>query len=166
MVGFSASIGEFGRLAGDGNVVSATITFCQRRNACDRVIHRGRSAPIRGWHLVRIDGWRAVADDTIEGLIRRKTRHGRTGFGAASHGPAAHGTALVIALLRKDAPFGTGRILGLLLLVSLLALRVWDPGPIEVMRLKSFDIYQLMYPRVARQELVASSISTRKACGL
>ena len=62
----------------------------------------------------------------------------------------------MIALLRrKTRHFGTGRILGLLLLASLLALRVWDPGPIEIMRLKSFDIYQLMYPRVARQERVA-----------
>ena len=66
------------------------------------------------------------------------------------------GTTIVIALLRrKTRYFGAGRILGLLLLVSLLALRVWDPGLTETIRLKSFDIYQLMYPRVARQELAA-----------
>jgi adenylate cyclase len=50
--------------------------------------------------------------------------------------------------------FGIGRIVGLLLLVPLLALRIWDPGPIEALRQKSFDIYQLMHPRAARQGLV------------
>jgi adenylate cyclase len=48
-----------------------------------------------------------------------------------------------------------GRLFGLLLLVGLLALRIWDPGPIETFRHKSFDIYQLIYPRAARQEVVA-----------
>jgi adenylate cyclase len=51
--------------------------------------------------------------------------------------------------------FGTGRIVGLLLLVALLALRIWDPVPIEALRQKSFDIYQLMHPRAERQDLVA-----------
>ncbi|WP_246216105.1 CHASE2 domain-containing protein [Microvirga makkahensis] len=51
--------------------------------------------------------------------------------------------------------FGTGRILGLLLLLSLLALRVLDPGFVEALRLKSIDIYQLMHPRAERQDLVA-----------
>jgi adenylate cyclase len=50
--------------------------------------------------------------------------------------------------------FGFGRIVGLLLLVGLLALRIWDPGPIEALRQRSFDIYQLMHPRAARQDLV------------
>lgn len=51
--------------------------------------------------------------------------------------------------------FGIGRILALLLLVDLLALRIWDPGLIETLRHKSFDIYQMMQPRSARQDLVA-----------
>jgi adenylate cyclase len=50
--------------------------------------------------------------------------------------------------------FGIGRIVGLLLLVGLLALRIWDPGPIEALRQRSFDIYQLMHPRAVRQDLV------------
>jgi adenylate cyclase len=50
--------------------------------------------------------------------------------------------------------FGIGRIVGLLLLVGLLALRIWDPGPIEALRQRSFDLYQLMHPRAPRQELV------------
>lgn len=61
----------------------------------------------------------------------------------------------MIDLLKRTRQFGGGRILGLLLLLSLLALRIWDPGLTETTRLRSFDIYQLMYPRVARQELVA-----------
>jgi len=59
------------------------------------------------------------------------------------------------ALLRRMRRFGTGRIVGLLLLVDLLALRVWDPGPIEALRHKSFDIYQLIHPRAVRQDLVS-----------
>ncbi|WP_239468103.1 CHASE2 domain-containing protein [Microvirga arvi] len=51
--------------------------------------------------------------------------------------------------------FGIGRMVGLLLLVGLLALRAWDPGPIEALRHKSFDVYQLMYPRSERPNLVA-----------
>jgi len=61
----------------------------------------------------------------------------------------------VVALLRRMRRFGTGRIVGLLLLVDLLALRVWDPGLIEAIRHKSFDIYQLIHPRTAQQDLVS-----------
>jgi adenylate cyclase len=60
----------------------------------------------------------------------------------------------VTVLLKKVRRFGIGRIVGLLLLVGLLALRIWDPGPIEALRQRSFDIYQLMHPRAARQDLV------------
>jgi adenylate cyclase len=59
------------------------------------------------------------------------------------------------ALLRRIRRFGIGRMVGLLLLVSLLALRAWDPGPIEALRHKSFDTYQLIYPRIERPDLVA-----------
>lgn len=52
--------------------------------------------------------------------------------------------------------FGIGRIVGLLLLVALLALRIWDPGFIEALRQKSFDIYPLMHPHATRQNLVAA----------
>lgn len=58
------------------------------------------------------------------------------------------------ALLKRMRRFGIGRIVGLLLLVGLLALRIWDPGPIEALRQRSFDIYQLMHPRAVRQDLV------------
>ena len=49
----NAPIGELGRLAGDGNVVSATITF-KWGNSFGAVEHRGRSAPLHRSHLVRI----------------------------------------------------------------------------------------------------------------
>jgi adenylate cyclase len=59
------------------------------------------------------------------------------------------------SVLNRTRRFGAGRIVGLLLLVSLLALRILDPGPVEAVRLKSLDIYQLIYPRAERQGLVA-----------
>lgn len=58
-------------------------------------------------------------------------------------------------LLREMRRFGVGRIVALLLLGELLVLRIWDPAPIEALRHKSFDIYQLMHPRAQRQDLVA-----------
>ncbi|MBJ6127460.1 CHASE2 domain-containing protein [Microvirga splendida] len=59
------------------------------------------------------------------------------------------------SILNRTQRFGTGRVVGLLLLVGLLVLRVLDPGPVEAIRLKSLDIYQLVYPRVERQGRVA-----------
>src|SRR3712207_6766699 len=58
-------------------------------------------------------------------------------------------------ILNRMWRFGAGRIVGLLLLMNLLALRILDPGPVEAVRLKSLDIYQLIYPRAERQDLVA-----------
>lgn len=42
---------------------------------------------------------------------------------------------------------GRGRLLAIGLLVALLALRVWDPAPVEAFRLRIFDIYQELAPR-------------------
>lgn len=58
-------------------------------------------------------------------------------------------------LIRKIQRIGIGRLLALLLLVELLALRVWDPGYIEALRHKSFDIYQLVQPRQMQKDLVS-----------
>ena len=41
------------------------------------------------------------------------------------------------------------RSLGLLLLAVLLLLRTWDPQPLEELRLRSFDFYQNISPRVS-----------------
>jgi len=49
-----------------------------------------------------------------------------------------------LRLLRR---FGLSRLLGLGLLIPLLALRIWDPVPLEILRLKVFDLYQVLNPR-------------------
>src|SRR3954452_18754679 len=69
--------------------------------------------------------------------------------------PQSRGVAIVTALLRNMRRFGMGRVLALVLLTDLLVLRIWDPGLIEALRHKSFDIYQLIHPRDAGQDLVA-----------
>jgi adenylate cyclase len=50
-------------------------------------------------------------------------------------------------LLRLLRRLALSRLLGLCLLVPLMALRVWDPAPLEILRLKVFDLYQLANPR-------------------
>lgn len=40
------------------------------------------------------------------------------------------------------------------LLVALIALRVWDPPPLEELRLRTFDFYQIVRPRVPQQRPV------------
>lgn len=57
-------------------------------------------------------------------------------------------------VLNSVRRLGAGRIVGLVLLAGLIAVRIWDPGPIESLRQRSFDMYQLMHPRAAHQELV------------
>ncbi|MFQ5971744.1 MAG: CHASE2 domain-containing protein [Alphaproteobacteria bacterium] len=46
------------------------------------------------------------------------------------------------------------RFLGGLLLLGLLAIRVWDPGPVELARVRVFDLYQRLDPREAPTEAV------------
>lgn len=52
-------------------------------------------------------------------------------------------------LLRFARRFGLGRMLCLILLFDFVLLRVWDPEPLESLRQKSFDVYQLIQPRVS-----------------
>jgi adenylate cyclase len=59
------------------------------------------------------------------------------------------------ALLNRMPRLGSGRLVGFMLLGILLGLRIWDPGPVEVLRLKSLDVYQFLHPREERQDLVA-----------
>ncbi len=49
----------------------------------------------------------------------------------------------------RKAIFGKGRLAGLICLLALLALRQWDPWPIEASRLWIFDSYQRIAPRGA-----------------
>jgi adenylate cyclase len=46
--------------------------------------------------------------------------------------------------------FGVRRTVGLLLVPLLVLLRVWDPAPLETLRLKTFDYYQVLKPRSAQ----------------
>ena len=56
---------------------------------------------------------------------------------------------------RAAQRFGLGRAIGLLLLVVFLAIRSWDPAPLQELRLRSFDLYQLLQPRVTSERPVA-----------
>jgi adenylate cyclase len=46
--------------------------------------------------------------------------------------------------------FGVRRTLGLSMLAAFVALRIWDPAPLENLRLRSFDFYQSLKPRDAQ----------------
>lgn len=46
--------------------------------------------------------------------------------------------------------FGVRRTLGFALLAAFIALRIWDPGPLENLKLRSFDFYQTLKPREAK----------------
>ena len=59
-----------------------------------------------------------------------------------ARGPVAWAGRLVVG-------FGATRALAGLFLLGLIAVRVWDPGPIELVRLKAFDFYQQLKPREA-----------------
>ena len=56
------------------------------------------------------------------------------------------GSALEV-LTTTARRFGAGRVIGLVFLVLFVTLRVWDPLPLEVLRLKTFDFYQILKPR-------------------
>jgi adenylate cyclase len=47
--------------------------------------------------------------------------------------------------------FGFPRTLALLLMLALASLRIADPGPLEELRLRAFDFFQVLQPRVAAQ---------------
>ncbi|HEY0234467.1 MAG TPA: CHASE2 domain-containing protein [Afipia sp.] len=50
--------------------------------------------------------------------------------------------------------FGYARLLCLFLLPAVVGLRVWDPRPVEELRLRIFDTYQLIHPRETTQRPV------------
>lgn len=57
-------------------------------------------------------------------------------------------------LARWAKGFGLPRAVCLLLLIGLVLLRVWDPRPVEELRLRTFDLYQLVRPRAVTQRPV------------
>jgi adenylate cyclase len=50
--------------------------------------------------------------------------------------------------------FGFARLLGLAILIGFVALRTWDPQPIEELRIRVFDNFQRFHPRVKKQRPV------------
>jgi adenylate cyclase len=52
-------------------------------------------------------------------------------------------------LLRSARVLRSRRSFGLFLLAVLLAIRIWDPNPLEELRLRSFDFYQNISPRIS-----------------
>src|ERR1039457_2011985 len=52
-------------------------------------------------------------------------------------------------LTRLAQGFGIGRVVCLLLLAALVALRIWDPPPLKAARARTFDFYQVVDPRQA-----------------
>ena len=59
-----------------------------------------------------------------------------------------------VALWRLSRRVGFGRVGALGLLVFMVMLRGWDPLPVQTFRLKIFDLYQNLQPRVASQHPV------------
>ena len=64
------------------------------------------------------------------------------------------------ALLKNLRASGAGRLVGLILLICLLLVRVWDPVPLELLRLKTYDIYQILVPakKAARRTVMIVDI--------
>ncbi len=50
--------------------------------------------------------------------------------------------------------FGLGRLVGIALLAGFTALRLWDPAPLEITRLKIFDLYQQLIPRTVKSNAI------------
>jgi adenylate cyclase len=53
-------------------------------------------------------------------------------------------------LSRLAQSFGLGRVVCLFLLAALVVLRIWDPAPLESLRARTFDFYQVLKPRDAK----------------
>ena len=74
--------------------------------------------------------------------------HGRPGLDQIRTAPlrpkGPGGGGRVRRALRR---FGFGRALAFGLLLALLAVRVWDPAPVEAVRLRTFDAFQNLKPR-------------------
>jgi len=57
-------------------------------------------------------------------------------------------------LSRNARKFGLARVLALILLVALAALRVADPQPLQELRVRVFDLFQVLHPREATERPV------------
>ena len=61
----------------------------------------------------------------------------------------------VQAIADKILTIRLGRVLGLLLIFLFVLLRAWDPIPVELLRLKTFDFFQIAKPRKVTVQPVA-----------
>ena len=65
-------------------------------------------------------------------------------------------------LRRYARVFGYARILCIFLVFAFVGLRVWDPPPLEEVRVRTFDAYQLLEPRkVTSRPVVIIDIDER-----
>lgn len=64
------------------------------------------------------------------------------------------GKSRITQLDRAARRFGYARILSLVLLAGLVGLRIADPAPLKELRLRTFDVYQLISPRVVTERPV------------
>ncbi len=68
------------------------------------------------------------------------------------NGPAPKPLRIPLGWIRR---IGLGRWMSVVVLLLFVALRSWDPAPIETLRLKTFDLYQTIRPREAAVQAVA-----------
>ena len=54
---------------------------------------------------------------------------------------------------------GLGRWVSVTVLLLFVALRSWDPAPVETLRLKTFDLYQNIRPREAAVQVALGRIN-------
>lgn len=63
-------------------------------------------------------------------------------------------TWLPRSLRRLAQATGAGRVMAVLLLAAVVGLRVWDPAPVELLRLKTLDVFQQLKPRTIDSNVV------------
>jgi adenylate cyclase len=73
--------------------------------------------------------------------------HGRAGIDQVKAGPLRPKRSRGGWLARTARRFGFGRALSLALLAALVAVRIWDPAPVEALRVRTFDYFQILKPR-------------------
>lgn len=65
-----------------------------------------------------------------------------------------YGNLILRRIFKLARRFGYARLLCLFLLPAVVGLRVWDPRPVEELRLRIFDTYQVIHPRETTQRPV------------
>jgi adenylate cyclase len=82
---------------------------------------------------------------TVVAPFRRSRRPAPPSGAASSASEPARRSANVVKRWARD--IGIGRALAIVLLVLLIAVRIWDPAPVEAVRLRTFDAFQILQPR-------------------